>query len=665
MQPHISYNAAFPRTCFLYPAQLCVPVFFFFLFLVGYAQSIPDTFLETVDSLVLAKPDAFADIHGILSKNSSDTLLIRHVANTSAASRYAAGQSYALNELGRAYRNISQYDRAIALHQEALAIAEKADNLDFRVYSLNNLGVAYRRISSIRTAMDYNQRALELAQTVDDPSKSLKRSINVSFNCIGNLYLMLEQYDQAIVYFEKSLKLEAELDNNLGLAVNHQNIGKCLEEQGKLDLALENYRTSLAYNEQIDSDRGRVICKTSIAQVYLKKNLTDDALNLLKTALPMAQRLGDGFLLSPVYIDLGWAQMLSGQNGRAEENMLQGLKLADSLKLQEASARANHLLSELFGHTGDYKQALDHKLKADQIDEQILDEGTVRYVTDIIFRYNSVKDSNNLQALSQKNEIIEMQLHAKDMQLRTTRTTLLISGIALTLLAGIFYILYRQYQLKNEKKLLTLEQSMLRSQMNPHFLFNSLNSIKLYIINNEQKNAVHYLNKFSKLVRKILESSSVREIPLAEELETIELYMTIENIRFSNEINFDISVDTDIDTHTVRIPSLILQPFLENALWHGLSSKEGEKNINVHISGDKKGYIHIAITDNGIGRAASEKLRANKILKRKSVGIEITKERLSNFAKEYQNSFYLEIVDLYDQSGKARGTKVMLHLPTA
>lgn len=657
MPSQIPYNAAFLRTCFLHLAELCVPLFFFFLFFGGYAQSIPDTFLETVDSLVKARPDAFADIHGILDQNREDTLTMRHVANTSAVNRYAAGQSYALNELGRTYRNISQYDQAIALHKEALAIAEKDDNLDFRVYSLNNLGVAYRRISSIRTAMDYHQKALELAQEVKNPSESLKRSINVSFNGIGNLYLMLKQYDQAIDYFEKSLKLEAELDNKLGLAVNHQNIGTCLEEQGKLDLALENYRTSLAYNEQIDSDRGRVYCKTSISQVYLKKNQTEDALNLLKSVLPMAQRIGDGFLISPVYIDLGWAQMLSGQLGRAEENIFEGLKLADSLKLYEVSARANHLLSELFGRIGDYKKALDHKLKADQIDEQTLNEGTVRYVNDIIFRYNSVKDSNNLQSLSQQNEIIQMQL-------RTTKTTLLISGIALALLAGIFYILYRQYQLKNEKKLLTLEQSMLRSQMNPHFLFNSLNSIKLYIINNEQKNAVHYLNKFSKLVRKILESSSVREIPLVEELETIELYMTIENIRFSNEINFDISVDTDIDTHTVRIPSLILQPFLENALWHGLSSKQGEKNINLHISSDKKGYIHIAITDNGIGRAASEKLKANKVLKRKSVGIEITKERLANFAKEYHNSFYLEIVDLFDQSGKAIGTKVMLHLPT-
>jgi len=125
---------------------------------------------------------------------------------------------------------------------------------------------------------------------------------------------------------------------------------------------------------------------------------------------------------------------------------------------------------------------------------------------------------------------------------------LLIVGIVFALLGGIFYVLYRQYQLKNEKKVLTLEQNMLRSQMNPHFLFNSLNSIKLYIINNEQKNAVHYLNKFSKLVRKILEASSYKEIALAEELETVELYMNIEDIRFSNEINFKISVDEKIDS---------------------------------------------------------------------------------------------------------------------
>ncbi|MBT8182234.1 MAG: sensor histidine kinase, partial [Eudoraea sp.] len=162
----------------------------------------------------------------------------------------------------------------------------------------------------------------------------------------------------------------------------------------------------------------------------------------------------------------------------------------------------------------------------------------------------------------------------------------------------------------------------------------------------------------------ILESSSVKEIPLAEELETIELYMTIENIRFSNEIDFKIILEEGIDPHIIKIPSLILQPFLENALWHGLSSKEGEKSIILQISREKEGYINISITDNGVGREAAEKLKESKVLKRKSVGIQITKERLANFSKDYQNKFEIEIQDLFNEQGEASGTRIILNIPT-
>ncbi|HDZ14508.1 hypothetical protein LCGC14_0819610 [marine sediment metagenome] len=638
--------------------RLVLAAVIFLLFITGTtAQSIPKTFQYTVDSLIKAAPKTFSDIHEVMDQKRSDTLLMRYFANISKKKNYFAGLGYALNELGRTYRNISQYETAIKLHLEAKAISEKADNLDMRVYSLNNLGVVYRRLFSIRSAMDYNQEALELAETVKNPSVSLKRSINVSINSIGNLYLMLNQYSEAIVYFERSVKLESELGNTLGLAVNYQNIGKCFEEQGNLDKALEKYRESLAYNEEIDNNMGRVICKTSMAQIYLKQNRSKEALSLLETTLPLAQKLGDGFLIAPVFIVMGWAQMQMGEYISAENNLLQGSGLAEKFKLSDRFSQANHLLSKLFEKNQDYKKALDYKLLAVANDEKMFNEGTVQYVNDILFRYNSDKTKNDVQLLAQENEMIQMKL-------RTTYTTLLISGIALALLAGIFYILYRQYQLKNEKKMLTLEQSMLRSQMNPHFLFNSLNSIKLYIINNEQKNAVHYLNKFSKLVRKILESSSVREIPLDEELETVELYMTIENIRFSEELDFTIQIDEEVDAHTIRVPSLILQPFLENALWHGLSSKNGDKKIRIEVTKDKKGYINITIIDNGIGRVAAEEIKRNKVLKRKSVGINITKERLANFAKDYQNSFYLEIVDLYSEDGDANGTKVILHLPT-
>jgi len=165
-------------------------------------------------------------------------------------------------------------------------------------------------------------------------------------------------------------------------------------------------------------------------------------------------------------------------------------------------------------------------------------------------------------------------------------------------------------------------------------------------------------------VRKILEASSQREIPLAEELETVELYMNIENIRFSNEINFKIKVEETLDTHTIKIPSLILQPFLENALWHGLSSKEGEKNITLDVQTAQDGFIKISIIDDGVGRDAAEKIKQGKVLKRKSIGIDITKERLANFSKDYQNSFHVEIIDVYDDANTPCGTKIVLHIPT-
>jgi sensor histidine kinase YesM len=318
---------------------------------------------------------------------------------------------------------------------------------------------------------------------------------------------------------------------------------------------------------------------------------------------------------------------------------------------------AYSFLSDLAQRKEEYKNALEYYQKAKTFNEEVNSDRNLRYVNDMIIRYDSEKKNNQIAVLAKENEIVKLRL-------RRNQNTIIVVGLALCLIGFILYILYRQNQLHNEKKMLTLEQTMLRSQMNPHFLFNSLNSIKLYIINNEQKNAVHYLNKFSKLVRKILEASSLREISLAEELETVELYMNIENIRFSNEIDFKISVEEGIEVHNVKIPSLILQPFLENALWHGLSSKEGDKKIELHVYRGKNGFINISITDNGIGREVAERIKENKVLKRKSIGIDITKERLANFSKDYQNSFNVEILDLFDEHQQANGTRVILHIPT-
>ncbi len=208
-----------------------------------------------------------------------------------------------------------------------------------------------------------------------------------------------------------------------------------------------------------------------------------------------------------------------------------------------------------------------------------------------------------------------------------------------------------------ENELSNLKLDSLRSQMNPHFIFNALNSIKAYLIDNNTEKAVYYLNKFSKLIRKILESSRAESISLQEELEIIELYMSVENIRFDQKINFKIEVDDTINLLQIRIPGLVLQPFIENSLWHGLMLKEGERNIAIKIYFENE-IIKLSVTDNGIGRDSAKIIKSKKSFKKDSLGLQFAKERIDYFNRRENTNYIFKIIDLYDDQKNAIGTKV-------
>jgi len=612
---------------------------------------------KTKEKLIKLIPRSYKEIDKALRPFKRDTLALRSILSDLDETLHPELISYLLNQEGTVFRNISQFKTAIRLHEKALKIAQKANNKEFIVYSLNMLGVVYRRTDAIKTALDYNQRALEVAESIKNPSIHIKRNINISLNGIGNLYQTLGQYDLAIAQFKRALELEGKLGNKLGLAINTKNIGDCLEQKGNLDEALAQYQKSLALNEEINNSFGKVLCKNGIAQVYLKKGRPEEALSLLHQITEPISKIKDRFIWSVILINMGWAHMELGNYTEAEREMLQGLKMASENTLPRNVSYAQRLLSQLESKRGNHKKALNYFKEAEKLDNEIKNDRNLRYINDLILRYEAEKRDNEISSLANENELVKLRL-------RRNQTTILVSALVVGLVGTILFIMYRQYQSNYEKKVMSLEQNMLRSQMNPHFLFNSLNSIKLYIINNDKKNAVHYLNKFSKLIRRILEGSSLRETALAEELETVELYLNIENIRFSNSISYSITIEDGIDPERIKIPSLVLQPFLENAIWHGLSAKEGKKKLWLNISKKDNMHINISIIDNGVGRAASEKIKEKRVLKRNSVGIHNTKERLANFAKDYQYGFDVEIIDLYDDEGNAKGTKVILEIPT-
>lgn len=612
-------------------------------------------FEKIVNTTLIKKQTSYRYLDSVFKVFSKDSLKMNLLLKKSEEKQFLEGESYALNMLGETYRNLSVYDKAISFHENALKKAKQAKNIDLQVISLNMLGVVYRRQDVIRTALDYHKEALDLAETVKPTTDILKHSIAISQNSMGNIYLALKQYDMALGLFEKSLKIEKELNNKLGLAINHHNIGYAQEAIGMLDEALVNYQTSLKYNNEIDSDIGRVICYNSIGKLDILKGDYETALPILEKALEKAKIVNDKYYISTSYSNLGLLNLKLEDFKASETHLKEALRIAKKFNLKSQESETYNHLALLEEELGDFKSSLHYYKQYVALDQSITNEKNFQYVNDLILKYESEKKNSQIKALASENEIVKLKLVQN-------RKILLLSLLGAFLIIGFFIILQRQRQLKNEKKIVTLEQAMLRNQMNPHFIFNSLNSIKLFIINNEKENAVYYLNKFSKLIRKILVASTEKEISLQDELDTMALYMNIENMRFSNEINYQVHIDETVNPSVIKVPSLILQPFLENALWHGLSSKTGTKNILLEVYQNTPDYVSINITDNGVGRAVSEKIKEKKKLRRKSVGIEITKARLANFSKGFINGFKIDIEDLFE-NGKASGTKVMVHIP--
>jgi hypothetical protein len=206
-----------------------------------------------------------------------------------------------------------------------------------------------------------------------------------------------------------------------------------------------------------------------------------------------------------------------------------------------------------------------------------------------------------------------------------------------------------------------LEMQALRAQMNPHFIFNCLSSINRFILKNESVAASDYLTKFSRLIRMVLNNSKKTFISLEDELEMLRLYLEMERLRFQYSFNYNISFRNEIDPSGIFIPPLLLQPFAENAIWHGLMHKEGNGHLDLELSLENK-ILTCIISDDGIGRKNATKIKSKSAQKDKSLGLQITTERLALLNRDIGEQTFFTIEDVTDQSGYAAGTKVILKI---
>ncbi|PHN02926.1 ligand-binding sensor domain-containing protein [Flavilitoribacter nigricans] len=222
-----------------------------------------------------------------------------------------------------------------------------------------------------------------------------------------------------------------------------------------------------------------------------------------------------------------------------------------------------------------------------------------------------------------------------------------------------------QEKIKSEfdKKLVATELHALRAQMNPHFIFNCLNSIDYYIIKNETEKASDYLNRFSRLIRLILQNSRAEYVNLKDELEALKLYMEMESLRFDDRFEYVVRIGSGLQLDNLEIPPLLLQPYVENAIWHGLAKKSNGKNrLDLTIT-RRDNLLYCRIEDNGIGREAARRMKSASTGKHRSMGMYLTRDRLHRINRMHNSKADVEITDLKDEQGTALGTRVDIIVP--
>lgn len=585
-------------------------------------------------------------------KRGMENLFFQEAITLSQRIKYTQGLFNAYNETGISKRNRSEYLLAADYHQKAVKYAEDARNDLWLCIALNNTGVDYRRMDDqLEKAFDYHFRALQLAEKIGDI-----RNICIAINSIGNIKLSTEKYAEAINHFEKALELEKQSKNPLGVAINLGNIGYGYQGLGKLDLAIDYYKKSLAVNQQLNNSIGLAICYNSLGSVYQEKKDYARAHEYLNKALEVNGNVDDKVHVAESYLNIGKLWSLQGKHEEAHKYFMQCINLCLTWRFKYLLMEAYKAMANNFKANGDFKRSLEAMDKSLVYKDSLLEEQSSM----------AWAQTQAIYEVDRKDNQIKLLEHDKQMsELRTKRNvvyTLSMAGFALMVaIGGFFYIRHRN--LETKKQTLQLELRSLRAQMNPHFIFNSLSSIHRFIWSNNQEEASDYLTKFSRLMRMILDNTQYTFISLNKELESLRLYLDLEKLRCNDVFEYQITVAEDINEEEVMIPPMIIQPYVENAIWHGLVHKSGKGLLDITVSLKGK-TLTCTVTDNGIGRKKAIEIKEKKGQTHRSMGMKVTEGRIDLIRKiNNTKEADVNITDLEDEAGKAIGTQVKLILP--
>ncbi|HZF99402.1 MAG TPA: tetratricopeptide repeat protein, partial [Chitinophagales bacterium] len=500
---------------------------------------------------------------------------------------------------------------AVRLVNESLSLSKKIGYKNGEVNGLGMLGLVYAETGDIKNSIAHYAQALERSREYRLPLKEAS-----VLNNLGLVYDRIGAFEKAIEYHTAALTIREQAGDSAGVAQTRYNIGMGFRGKEFHNEADNYFGESLAIYRAL-GNAGKVVQTLNARATNLVEGKKfDEATGLLFEAMRIADTLEDEALLADIYCNLGLYHHETNRRDSAEHyyyraldyykatdnranlavtlNNIGELKLEQGNKAAAASCFEKSLgyaedvssladmriaynnLASVHAETGDYRRAYGYFVKAAAARDSLINEEKAQTIAELHARLERQDFENQKTALQKENEVQKLRLQRKD--------SFIYAGLAgFSMLALFGTLLFRQNRLVEKHRRLELEQRQLRAQMNPHFIFNCLNSIQHFIVQQDVRNANKYLTNFAHLMRQTLDNSEKETIGLRQEIEYLQSYLTMERMRHENKFTFQLTHDPNLDIDNTDLPPMIVQPFVENAIRHGLcflQDRDGTLSVN-------------------------------------------------------------------------------------
>ena len=604
-----------------------------------FADSISKEIMNAPDSLMEA---LFVNIKKNRKKFKADYIsILCEYANKSESINYPKGQMQAFDRIGLQYRFDEEFDSAIYYHNLSLELALQLGDSVQLYFNYNNLGQAYRKQNINVQAINYFHKALQINEALGDT-----KALSFTQNTLGAAYTVQRNYNKAMQYFRLSTALGKSNNDKKTLAYNYGAMGEVFLLQNQIDSAMHYLTLAKQLKIEIGNKKGILVANHLIGQVFYAKNDMANSEKYFNLALAGHIKNHNKRYQSLCYAYLGMISTDQNKFDNAEILLLKGEEIAESCHSLENLILINDALFELYKKTEKWEKAIASLQQSNTYQDSIMNIVNGQQLQSLEIEYETQKKEQQIKLLSAENKI-----KSQNIKLGLGLIILLIISIVL----GVYvqYTRKKQTILEQDK----LKQKLFRSQMNPHFIFNALGSIQNYMYKNETKKAAQFLGNFASLSRSILKYSAEELISLEKEIETLTNYLELEQMRMKNAFAYEFITDQDLEKEFINIPPMMIQPFIENAIKHGLKDADKDGKITIEVN-DKEDILEVIILDNGIGFANSKQ---NKDENHESMATQIFNERMKHIKKKNKHIPDLSIQNISE--GENTGTKIHLFLP--